>query len=153
MCGIIAVVRRRSTRTPPAPHEILDLLQPLGGVLRAEPLQVDLDQRVQRVADALAATNTLLSGVPGVRALLSSPDVRAAVQSHCLDIADALTIIDLELDSGRLALDAGQLERVNAELLRAKDLRWAVAEDRVRTAEAVGDLLNGTMSDSAVEAF
>src|SRR3954451_15672331 len=148
MCGIIAVVRRRSTRTPPAPDEILGLLQPLTGALRERPFD-ELDD----VAAALDAVNAMLSGSPGVRALLSSPDVRAAVQSHCRDIAGALTDIDRELDAGHMVIAAPQLERVNAALLRAKDLRWAIAEDRVRTAEAVGDLLNGTSSDAAVEAF
>src|SRR4051794_29111256 len=153
MCGIIAVVRRRSTRTPPAPQEILGLLQPLSGVLLAEPLHRDLDARLEQAADALGDVNALLCGVAGVRALLSSPDVRAAVHAHCVDIAGALATVDQELDSGQLTFEAAPLERVNAALLRAKDLRWAIAEDRVRTAEAVGDLLNGTVSDAAVEAF
>jgi hypothetical protein len=34
MCGIIAVVRRRSVRTPPSRSELLDLLQPVSGLRR-----------------------------------------------------------------------------------------------------------------------
>src|SRR4051794_36274158 len=101
MCGIIAVVRRRSTRTPPAPREVRGFLHPLWVVLPPEPLHRDLDARLEQAADALGNANALLSGVAGVRALLSSPDVRAAVHAHCVDIAGALATIDLELDSGR----------------------------------------------------
>ena len=94
-----------------------------------------------------------MQGVPGTQTLLFSPDVRAAVHWHCVQLGTGLAEIDLQLDSGRFNLDADRLERLNAALLRAKDVRWAIAEDRVRTAEAVGDLLNGASGYAAVEAF
>src|SRR5438445_5677019 len=150
MCGIVAVVRRKATRTSPSPDDVLRVLQPLAGALE----KGRLDDALTDVADALTEANGLLSGVPGVQALLVSPDLRAAVHALCAEIGIELARIDGELDRGDLALDSGTLERVNAALLRAKDVRWAVAEDRIRTAEAVSELLNGTPSSSAaVEAF
>ena len=38
-------------------------------------------------------------------------------------------------------------------LARVKDARWAIAKDRLRTAEAVADLLNGSTGRAAIEAF
>ena len=153
MCGIIAVVRRRTTRTPPTPEAVLGLLQPLPALLDIGGVDETLEARLLEAAKALDDANALLSGVPGVHALLFSPDVRAAVHWHCVQLATNLGTIDQQLDSGRIDLSADRLEGINAALLRTKDVRWAIAEDRVRTAEAVADLLNGTSGSAAVEAF
>ena len=153
MCGIIAVVRRKATRLPPSPDEILGLLGPLPGLLQGEVPDGELARRLSEVADALEQVNTLVGGVPGVQALLASPDIRHAMATHCRTIDSALVHIDAQLDGGHVALAGRALEDVNAALLRAKDVRWAIAEDRIRTAEAVGDLMNGVTSDAAIEAF
>ncbi|MDQ1433050.1 MAG: hypothetical protein QOF40_3652, partial [Actinomycetota bacterium] len=153
MCGIIAVVRRRATRTPPAPEQVLGLLQPLPALLDFDGIDESLEERLLQVVGALDDANTLLGGVPGLHALLFSPDVRAAVKWHCAQVATNLATIDLQLDSGLVDVGSDRLEHVNAALLRAKDLAWAIAEDRVRTAEAVADLLNGSIGSAAVEAF
>ena len=153
MCGIIAVVRRRATRTPPAPEAVLGLLQPLPGLVEFDGVDETLEERLVRAVDALDDANALLAGVPGLHALLYSPDVRAAMHWHCAELATGLARIELELDSGRINLDADRLERINAALVRAKDVQWTIAEDRVRTAEAVAELLNGTGTGGAVEAF
>src|SRR3954468_14333781 len=110
MCGIVAVVRRKATRTPPSANDILALLQPVPGLLDGAVFDDRLAQQLGRAADALDDANALLSGVPGVHALLFSPDLRAAVHAHCLDVRSALNRLDAELDSGRVELDAGELE-------------------------------------------
>jgi glucosamine--fructose-6-phosphate aminotransferase (isomerizing) len=153
MCGIIAVVRRKTTRTPPAPDAVLALLQPLPELLSGSMSSADLAQVLEHTSDALTQINALLTGVSGVQALLASPDLRHAVTSHCRDIDAALARIDGDLDSGRINVDGVRLEQVNAALLRAKDVRWAIAEDRIRGAEAVSELLNGTTAVAAIEAF
>jgi glucosamine--fructose-6-phosphate aminotransferase (isomerizing) len=153
MCGIIAVVRRRSTRTPSSAAEIVDPLDALARRLSIDVADAALEELLRGAADALDGIAAQLSGVPGVVTLLASPDVRAAVHAHCAEIGTSLRAIDGHLDRGRLDVDASQLERINAALVRAKDLRWTIAEDRVRAAEAIGDLLNGTQGYAAVEAF
>src|SRR4051794_28297812 len=102
MCGIVAVVRRKATRTPPSPDDILQLLQPIPGLLASDIFDERLAERLTSAAQALSDANVLLSGVPGVHALLFSPDLRAAVAAHCADVGAALTKIDAELDSGRV---------------------------------------------------
>src|SRR5256885_12806987 len=121
MCGIIAVVRRKATRTPPAPEDVLGLLQPLPALLAVDHVDETLEQRLREAVNALDDANALLCGVPGLHALLYSPDVRAAIGWHCTQIGDDLAAIDRELDSGRINLDADRLERINATMLRAKD--------------------------------
>jgi len=153
MCGIIAVVRRRSTRTPPSADDILDPLAAVFALLDTDLSDATLEQLLEQASVMLDEVASRLAGVPGTYALLASPDVRAAVLAHCREIGSALRAIDAHLDSTQLDLDGLQLERVNAALVRAKDLRWTIAEDRVRAAEAVGDLLNGTSGYAAVETF
>ena len=149
MCGIIAVVRRRTARTIPDHASILGLLDPLADLLAGNDLS-SLDARLEQAARALEDANALLRGVPGVEALLQSPDLRAAVARETDDIAFALAAVDAKLDAGAVP---EQLERINASLARVKDARWAIAKDRLRTAEAVADLLNGSTGRAAIEAF
>src|SRR3954471_6435824 len=153
MCGIIAVVRRRSTRTPPSANDILDPLAAVFSLLDTDLSDATLEQLLDQASVMLDEVASRLGGVPGTYALLASPDVRAAVLAHCREIGSALRAIDTHLDGAHLDLDGLRLERVNAALVRTKDLRWTIAEDRVRAAEAVGDLLNGTSGYAAVETF
>jgi glutamine---fructose-6-phosphate transaminase (isomerizing) len=153
MCGIIAVVRRRPTRTPPSPDALLGLLQPLPALLAFDAVDATLEERLVQAVSALDEVNALLGGVPGLRTLLYSPEVRAAVDWHCVQVATDLARIDEQLDNGSVNVDAQRLERINATLLRAKDSRWAIAEDRLRNAAAVADLLNGASGAAAVESF
>src|SRR4051794_23635745 len=143
MCGIIAVVRRRSTRTPPSADDILGPLASVTALLDTDLSDAALEQLLDRAAVVLGDVANGLAGVAGTYALLASPDVRAAVQAHCRDIGGALRAVDSHLDDAHLDLDGRRLERVNAALVRAKDLRWTIAEDRIRSAEAVGELLGG----------
>src|SRR5262249_1993040 len=64
--------------------------------------------------------------------------------------AFAIAAVDAKLDAGAVP---EKLERINTALARVKDARWAIAKDRVRSAEAVGELLNGSSGRAAVEAF
>jgi len=75
--------------------------------------------------------------VIGRSAKARAREIREKWDSSSRDIGNALRAIDAHLDDANLGLDGRQLERVNAALVRAKDLRWTIAEDRVRAAEAV----------------
>ena len=70
-------------------------------------------------------------------------------------ITDALGAIERDLDEGTFAarLTPGDLETVNAALVRAKDAVWAVARDRIPTARAVADLGGTDLGWSAIEAY
>src|SRR5215211_7250784 len=74
-------------------------------------------------------------GRPGARSVPSAADVveplAAAAAAH----------IERDLDAGRLDVsDPAAVERLNAALVRLRDVTWAVRSDRLRTAQGVADL-------------
>ena len=71
MCGIIAVVRRRSDRVPPSPGALADLLAAAAADM--EPTIVELPARLESAAAGLVRVDTELRGVPGVTALVADP--------------------------------------------------------------------------------
>ncbi|MDX6414355.1 MAG: hypothetical protein QOH23_1765, partial [Gaiellaceae bacterium] len=153
MCGIIAVVRRRPRRTPPASGDVLGRLEPLTTILRGDGGGGDsLDERLHRAAVLLEEADLLLRGVPGITALLRAPDLAAAVEHALGPVSDAVDAIEFALDRN-FALDADALERTNAALVRVKDGVWAIARDRLRNARAVGELMGTASGAATIEAF
>ena len=120
MCGIIAVVRRSSTRRPPAPAEVTDRLEAAArrlGDLGASPsLPPGLDQILGESAAEVAAADSLLRGVAGVRALLEVPVLAPAV-TNLIDGLDGQTAaLERRLDAD-VSLSGPDLERVNVALI------------------------------------
>jgi glutamine---fructose-6-phosphate transaminase (isomerizing) len=150
MCGIIAVVRRRAGRTPPAPHDVRDLV---AGALERLVDRLPAPDVIAEAATALEHADALLRGVPGVRALLDSADLAAGLDVATSEIVQSVRRIEDELDAGEAHLDPTTVERTNAELLRVKDAAWAVQRDRLRTARLVGELAGPAPGDAALEAY
>jgi len=150
MCGIIAVVRRRPSRPAPAPTSIRQLVErALAGLdaVGVEPAPGPLGE----VADALEAADALLRGVPGVQALLAAPDLVAELDAAADRVTRTVAAVEAALDAGPDGLDASEVERTNAALVRVKDAAWAIQRDRLRTARLVGELAGP--GPGAVEAF
>src|SRR6478609_6701837 len=135
MCGIVAILSRPSTREVPASAELIRLLD---AAVAAGAL-ADAAQLTARV-------DTLLKGVPGVLALLGDADLGPALIAR-LDQLDARAA-EREADLDRAGLSAEALERANAELIDLLDATWAVRRDRLRTAAAVADLVDGALAGS-----
>ena len=133
MCGIVAIVSRPSTREVPAS---VDLIRLLDAAVVADALA--------DAAQLTAQVDTLLKGVPGVLALLGDADLGAALIAR-LDQLDARAA-EREADLDHAGLSAEALERANAELIDLLDATWAVRRDRVRTAAAVADLVDGVLA-------
>ena len=87
MCGIIAVVRRPSTRTTPASSEVLDLVSGLAASLinAADPTSA-----FDAAGTSLAAADALLRGVPGLRLMVAEPGLSTALIHHCDEILAAV---------------------------------------------------------------
>src|SRR3954454_8527099 len=120
MCGIIAVVRRRGERTPPAPDDVLGLLTAARDALidrRAGGTMLDV---LAGGANALESADALLRGVPGVRCLLGAPDLVAGADRLLAEVAEALVDIEREVDA-EAGLTPIELERTSAGLIRVKD--------------------------------
>ncbi|MGH9119538.1 MAG: SIS domain-containing protein [Acidimicrobiales bacterium] len=152
MCGIIAVVRRPSDREPPQPSELLDLIEPVPGRLAAQSPDDLTAPTLSELAETLERADTLLRGVPGVRALLAAPDLAAAVDRLTAEIDVQVVRLDRALDEAT-AIGGAELETLNAGMVRLKDAAWAIRRDRLRTAAAVAALARPGAGPAAVEAF
>ena len=71
MCGIIAVARRRSTRTLPSAEDILSPLAAASSLLAADLSDTALEQLLDDAAKLLGDVTARLSGVPGLYRLLA----------------------------------------------------------------------------------
>ncbi len=150
MCGIIAVLRRRSDRTPPSSEAVLALLQ--GGADRLGAASGDdLAAAIGAVAEQVESVDRLLRGTPGVRALLADRALPATIEGLVAELTATLVAREAGLDAE--PADPAGLEAVNAAVIRLKDALWAVERDRLRTARAVADLAGSSPSVSAIEAF
>ncbi|HTO01427.1 MAG TPA: SIS domain-containing protein [Microthrixaceae bacterium] len=144
MCGIIAVVRRRSGREPVPASSVVDELTAVGTALgdSSEPL----DTVLADAADRLEALNTALCGVPGVLTLMSDPDAVRSIEARIKNVDEVTAGIEASLDRpaadlGKGGMSVAQLERTNAALIRCKDAIWAIQRDRLRAAAEVRALV------------
>ena len=137
MCGIIAVVRRRSERVPPSPGALVELLSV--AALRMDPTTVDLRARLESAAVGLVDVDAELRGVPGVTALVQDPAGAAAIARHVEVLSGRAARVEELLDAGETttAMGTAELEATNAALIRCKDAIWAIGRDRLRAAEEV----------------
>ncbi|MBL8731183.1 MAG: SIS domain-containing protein [Planctomycetes bacterium] len=152
MCGIIAVLRRRSRRASPAPDSLRTLLRTAETNFAAGRGLAELT----RAADALAAIDRELRGAPGTTVLLQQPALREELRARTTALQQELSQFERSLDEGAplAAPDAGQEQR-NQALLRVKDALWAVLRDRLPHADAVLALAGGDpgLGADAVTAF
>ena len=149
MCGIIAVVRRPSTRATPTSQTILDLVAGQAALLVSGP---DVTDTIAAVGSRLAEADALLRGVPGLRLLLAEPSLGPALVHHCDELLAAV-----EQEEQRLEQDGNlstrQLEARNQALIAVRDGVWAITRDRLRAAEVVSRLNSGAMHTGSLEAF
>jgi glucosamine--fructose-6-phosphate aminotransferase (isomerizing) len=141
MCGIVAVLGRTPRRSAPSPVEVL----------------VHLDEAVaaRTLAEATVATRAadrLLYGVPGVTALLDHPGLETEV-SRRLAALDARIAAEESVLEARSDLTPAALEATNADLIALRDVVWAIGQDRLRTARAVGGLAGRDAAPAAIEAY
>src|SRR4051794_17228817 len=134
MCGIIAVVRRPSTRSVPAAEPLLADLDGAWDLLAAGPA------RLAEAAGRVAVVDKALRGVPGVRALLEHENFAKEVAIRIARFEQWIKATERDLDAGRTTLTGAALEDLNAALVALKDAVWAVGHDRLRAAAAVGEL-------------
>lgn len=149
MCGIIAVVRRPSTRATPTSQSVLDFVAGQAALLVSGP---DVTDTIAAVGAHLAEADTLLRGVPGLRLLLAEPSLGPALVHHCDELLAAV-----EQEEQRLEQDGNlstkQLEARNQALIAVRDGVWAITRDRLRGAEVVSRLNGGAMHTGSLEAF
>ncbi|MCB1249717.1 MAG: SIS domain-containing protein [Acidimicrobiales bacterium] len=152
MCGIIALLRHPSDRTPPSAAELTTALDGLADRLRhLDPAGDDTAAVLVGVAEHLEGVDRLLRGTPGVTALLGDGGLRSAIASTCASLGGAVAEIEAVLDAGPVAL--GESEAVNAALIRLKDALWAIERDRLRAAAGVVDLAGPDLGPAAIAGY
>ena len=149
MCGIIAVVRRPSTRATPTSQSVLDLVAGQATLLGSGP---DATDAIAAVGTRLAEANALLRGVPGLRLLLAESSLGPALVHHCGELLAAVEQEEQRLEQDG-SLSTKELEARNQALIAVRDGVWAITRDRLRAAEVVSDLSGGAMHTGSVEAF
>jgi glucosamine--fructose-6-phosphate aminotransferase (isomerizing) len=146
MCGIIAILRRPSSRRPPSSDEVL-------AGLDAAWTAVGGPTSLVAAAAGLEEVDRALGGTPGVRCLLGDVALATEVERRMARFGDGVARLEAALDAGELPLDAEHLELVNAALVRIKDAAWSIGHDRLRAARAVGELAGTGPGTAAVEAY
>ncbi|MGZ4757160.1 MAG: SIS domain-containing protein [Acidimicrobiia bacterium] len=152
MCGIVAVLRSPTDRTPPSLSELAAELRratshldtAVAGGFPAGPLD--------EASAHVEAVDAALRGVPGVRALIDDPAGVAILTTELETQHELLARLEARLDVDG-AVDPDELETVNAAMVRAKDAVWAVARDRLRSGREVEALAAGTVAPAAIEGF
>ncbi len=150
MCGIIGIVRRRTTRAVPTAAELLGPLDEVGSSL-PQPHTTNLATVLSDGAAKLAAVDVLLQGEAGLLAFATIPGLVDSVKERLAPVSAAVAAVEAYLDSDADELD--NLEAVNAAMVLAKDALWAIERDRIRTALAVIDLAGENPSGSALAGF
>lgn len=152
MCGIVAVVRRPSGRTPPDLTELLGQLRPATGYLVAAEAAPVSAGPLHEAARYVEAVDVALRGAAGVRALVDDPGGAEALAGELETQRLILGALEARLDQGS-AVDPDELETLNAALVRIKDAVWAVARDRLRAGREVAALAGDLRNPAALEAF
>ncbi|MDQ1497533.1 MAG: hypothetical protein QOI86_873, partial [Actinomycetota bacterium] len=137
MCGVVAVLRRRSTVPPPDPRELEAAVDAALAALAAGPAGL---------ADAAAGLEALdgrLRGPAGVRVLATHPELAGRLEDAMAAARSAIAGLEADLDAHRLPLTGAELEAANAAIVRLKDAVWAIASDRLRAAREVMALAAG----------
>jgi glucosamine--fructose-6-phosphate aminotransferase (isomerizing) len=153
MCGIIAVLRRRSTRPAPDLGALEARLAEIVGRLEGIPTAADPVVDASDVAAVLEAVDRALSGIPGLAALLGDRLALAALEHRAEDLARTLARVDAEVEAVLAAGLVDDVESLNAAFVRSKDALWAIRRDRLRSARAVDDLSAGDTALPAIETY
>ncbi len=149
MCGIIAIVRRRTSRALPDVGKLLDRVGGLAGT-PLTPDHEDLATRLQSSADTLAMVDGELRGEAGLAAMVASPDFAERMDSLIEILNGQVGEVEAYLESRGDSFSA--LEAVNESLVNLKDALWAIERDRLRARHEVIELAGDDVSGAHLAA-
>ena len=147
MCGVVAVLRRRSTGPAPDAGELAGDVDAALRSLAAGPAGL------ADAAAGLEALDRALRGPAGVRVVATHPELAARLEQAMGEARSAVAALEADLDAHRLPLTGAELEAANAALVRLKDAVWAIGSDRLRAARDVIALAGDESDDAALEAY
>ncbi|HVS62803.1 MAG TPA: SIS domain-containing protein [Thermoanaerobaculia bacterium] len=151
MCGIIAILRRRSTSPAPDLEQLeAELRQSLGDI-DGEVSDPSLAHRLERVAVRLAKADRQLATAAGVRALVLDRDAERSLREIVGELRDRVEALEAALD--RAPVDSRGVESLNAGLVSLRDVVFSLERDRLDGARAVRELARGHEHEAAVTAL
>ena len=130
MCGIIAVLRRPSTREVPELVELLGLLESVSNSLSVEDLKI-----LKKQVESLDFVNSQLKGLPGFLALLTNEGLIPAIETSLDRLFDFFQTPEVQP-----SLSSNDVEVLNVLSSRMRDLVWSIKNDRVGSYKRVSDL-------------
>ncbi len=152
MCGIIAVLRRKTRRQAPKPEQIQQCLAQAKTAMLASADMTTRLQAWQDTAGHLHQANQLLLGAAGLSCLLQHPELQQELGGCMQELQDQVNGQEQELDQADGDI-TDELEALNAALVDLNDKIWALRRDRLRTADTVTYLGGSKLSASAMESY
>jgi len=138
MCGIIAVLRRPSSREVPELVELLGLLESVSNSLSLDDLNM-----LKKHVESLDFVNSQLKGLPGFLALFNDENLVPAIEislDHLFDF--------FQNPERQLSLSSDDIEVLNVLSSRMRDLVWSIKNDRIGSYKRVIDLTSKKFNPS-----
>jgi glucosamine--fructose-6-phosphate aminotransferase (isomerizing) len=105
------------------------------------------------IAGVLEEVDHSLRGPAGLRCLLSEATTTDAIAVRSDRIGGQIAALESLLDSGCWRVGPDHQEKVNATLVRLKDVWWALDRDRLASARDVADLLSEQVGTANLDAW
>ncbi len=138
MCGIIAVVRRRSDRQPIDAAALVAALE--AAATGFEGSNDVSPQIIDDLSSTLEARDGELRSFAGIEAMCASSESLRGARAAVRRLSARLTTVESEIGRHFAGLSDLELESANASLIRLKDVVWALDRDRFRAVDGVSAL-------------
>jgi len=138
MCGIIAVLRRPSSREIPELVEILGSLESVSNSLSLDDLNV-----LKKHVESLDIVNSQLKGLPGFLALFNNENLVPAIETSLDHLFDFF-----QNPEKQIPLSSDDVEVLNVLSSRMRDLVWSIKNDRIGSYKRVIDLTSKKFTPS-----
>ena len=139
MCGIIAVLRRPSSREVPDLVGLNNLLDSITSSLSIEDLNT-----LKKQVDSLDFVNSQLKGLPGFLALFHNEGLISQIERNLEDISEFLTN-----PTDLISFSSDDVEALNSSLTMMRDLVWSINNDRIGSYKGVVDLVSKKFDTSS----
>ncbi len=150
MCGIVAIVRRRTKRPQPSASDLLARLDAAVEVFPA-PGDADTATKLAACARELESVDRELRGEAGLAAMVGQSELVPGTEGRLAQLSMHIERLERHLDAeGDSVVD---LEAVNAAMVELKDAVWAIERDRLRAAAEVVALAGPDVSGARLAAM
>ena len=130
MCGIIAVLRRPSSREVPELLELFGLLESV-----SNSFSLHDPGMLEKQVDSLDFVNSQLKGLPGFLALYNNESLVSAIEKSLDQLFDFFQNPEMQLSAS-----SDDVEVLNVLSSKVRDLAWSIKNDRIGSYRKVSAL-------------